>query len=181
MAGTPVTPLRASQTLFSEPYLDETLGFVVKDHLREHFTSWASIRALGAIRVGIPNLPYYISVIRERAPALQLKVLELDENPLDARHGLDVVALSAERGSILTLLQPEFTVVVPEPDIVKVPLAYGLARHDQAWASFINTWIELKRRDGTIEALYRHWILGSDAVDRQPRWSVIRNVLHWVD
>ena len=56
MAGTPVTPLRASRTLFSEPYLDETLAFVVEDHLREHFTNWESIRALGAITVGIPNV-----------------------------------------------------------------------------------------------------------------------------
>ena len=112
---------------------------------------------------------------------MKLKVLDLNENPLDPRHGLDVVALSAERGSFLTLLQPKYTVVVPEPDIVRVPLAYGLARHDLAWASFVNTWIELKRRDGTIDALYRHWILGSDAIVRQPRWSVIRDVLHWVD
>ena len=49
------------------------------------------------------------------------------------------------------------------------------------WAQFINTWIELKRRDGTIDALHGHWILGKHAVKREPRWSVIRNVLHWVD
>ena len=70
---------------------------------------------------------------------------------------------------------------MPDSDVVKMPLAYPLARHDQDWAHFINTWIELKRRDGTIDALYRHWILGQDAVPRQPRWSLIRDVLHWVD
>ena len=31
------------------------------------------------------------------------------------------------------------------------------------WAQFINTWIELKRCDGTIDALYGHWILGKHA------------------
>jgi ABC-type amino acid transport substrate-binding protein len=108
-------------------------------------------------------------------------VLDLRENPLDARHGLDAVVLPAERGSILTLVEPKFTVVVPEPDIIRVPLAYGIARHDQAWASFVNTWIELKRRDGTLDALYRHWVLGADAIPRPPRWSVLRNVLHWVE
>jgi proton glutamate symport protein len=51
------------------------------------------------------------------------------------------------------------------------------------WAAyhFINTWIELKRRDGTIDALYRHWILGKQTGKRQPRWSIMRNVLHWMD
>jgi ABC-type amino acid transport substrate-binding protein len=56
-----------------------------------------------------------------------------------------------------------------------------VARRDQEWVQFVNTWIELKRRDGTIDALYGHWILGKNAVKREPRWSVIRNVLHWVD
>jgi hypothetical protein len=29
-------------------------------------------------------------------------------------------------------------------------------------------------------ALYDYWILGKNAVPTPPRWSVIRNVLHWV-
>ncbi len=180
MAGIPVTPQRASQMLFSAPYLDETLAFVVKDHLRERYATWSSIRELGPVSVDIPNLPYYINVLRERAPQLQLRLLELDGRPLHLREHHDAVVLSAERGSVQTLLQPQYTVVIPEPDLVRIPLAYALARHDQAWASFVNTWIELKRRDGTIDALYRHWILGVEAGVRQPRWAIIRDVLHWV-
>jgi ABC-type amino acid transport substrate-binding protein len=71
--------------------------------------------------------------------------------------------------------------VVPEPDIVKIPLAYPVARGDEHWAHFVNTWIDLKRRDGTIDALYGHWILGKRATKGQPRWSIMRNVLHWVE
>jgi ABC-type amino acid transport substrate-binding protein len=93
---------------------------------------------------------------------------------------LDAVALPAERGSVLTLLYPKYTVVVPEPGVVKIPLAYPVARRDQDWAYFLNLWIELKRRDGTIDALYSHWILGKQATKSQPRWSILRDVLHWV-
>jgi ABC-type amino acid transport substrate-binding protein len=86
----------------------------------------------------------------------------------------------AERGSAWTLLYPQYSVVVPGPGIVKVPLAYPIARHDLAFAGFVNTWIELKRRDGTIESLYQYWILGRNAAPSRPRWSILRNVLHWV-
>ena len=55
-----------------------------------------------------------------------------------------------------------------------------MARRDQEFAAFLNSWIELKRRDGTIEALYEHWILGKQAGWRAPRWSIMRNLLHWV-
>ncbi len=89
--------------------------------------------------------------------------------------------LPAERGSVLTLLHPAYSVVVPQPDTIKLPIAYPLARSDERWVRFINTWLDLKRRDGTIDALYRHWILGEHAVRPKPRWSVLRNVLHWVD
>jgi ABC-type amino acid transport substrate-binding protein len=183
MTGVVVTPERAGEMLFSEPYLDETLAFVVKDQLREEFSSWASIRDLGAFPVRILDLPYYIDRVKTRAPALKLQVVDTMKQ---IQEGLkmgtfDAVVLPAERGSVLTLLYPKYTVVVPEPGIVKIPLAYPVARREQEWVQFVNTWIELKRRDGTIDALYGHWILGRQAEKRQPRWSVIRDVLGWVE
>jgi Na+/H+-dicarboxylate symporter len=183
MTGVPVTPERAGAMLFSEPYLDETLAFVVKDQLREEFSSWANIRDLGAFPVVIPDSPYYIDRIKARAPALKLQVVDTSKQIEDGleKGTFDAVVLPAERGSVLTLLYPKYTVVIPEPGVVKIPLAYPVAGRDQNWASFLNTWIELKRRDGTIDALYGHWILGKQAGKRQPRWSVIRNVLGWVD
>jgi hypothetical protein len=36
------------------------------------------------------------------------------------------------------------------------------------------TWLELKRRDGTIDALYRYWILGQNFTNHTPRWSIMR-------
>ena len=41
----------------------------------------------------------------------------------------------------------------------------------------MNTWIGLKRRDGFIDRLYDHWILGRTAAVRAPRWSIGRDVL----
>jgi ABC-type amino acid transport substrate-binding protein len=183
MAGIAVTPERAAEMLFSEPYLDETLAFVVKDHLREEFSRWETIRGLGSIAVKSPNLPYYIEQIKRRAPQLKLEVLDrVNEIEAGMKQGtFDAVAMAAESGSVLTLLHPKYTVVVPEPDVVKIPLAYPLARRDQDWAHFVNTWIELKRRDGTIDALYGHWVLGKQSVKRIPRWSIVRDVLHWME
>jgi hypothetical protein len=51
---------------------------------------------------------------------------------------------------------------------------------DTAFATFVDTWLELKRRAGTLETLYDYWILGRERVPPAPRWSIIRDVLHWV-
>jgi ABC-type amino acid transport substrate-binding protein len=183
MTGMPVTPERTAEMVFSNPYLDETFAFVVKDHLRERFSTWASIREFGDSPVAVPDLPYYVDRLKARAPALKLQVVGTIQQIEDGMKNatLDAVALPAERGSVLTLLYPKYTVVVPEPGVVKIPLAYPVARRDHDWAYFLNLWIELKRRDGTIDALYGHWILGKQAGTRQPRWSIMRDVLHWID
>jgi ABC-type amino acid transport substrate-binding protein len=182
IGGIPVTPHQAARTLFSEPYLDETLAFVVKDYLRARFETWASIQAIRDITIGIPPVPYYEQALKARLPGVPLRELVLTQDPLSDAAGFEAVALPAERGSVMTLLNPQWSVVVPQPDLIKVPIAFPLARHDLEWASFVNAWIELKRRDGSLDGLYSHWILGKNpGVREAPRWSVIRNVLHWVE
>jgi Na+/H+-dicarboxylate symporter len=182
MAGVAVTTARAATVLFSMSYLDETLALVVPDHAREQFSSWGAIRSRPTTTIAVPDVPYYVDKIRQRLPRADLRVIQ-DIGAAFAERDptVDAIAMPAERGSAWTLLYPQLSVVVPEPGIVKVPLAYPIARHDQAFASFINTWIDLKRKDGTLDTLYNYWVLGRDAAPRQPRWSIIRNVLHWVE
>jgi hypothetical protein len=46
---------------------------------------------------------------------------------------------------------------------------------------FPDYWVMFVQRDGTVKQLYDRWILGRDAEPPKPRWSVIRDVLQWVD
>jgi Na+/H+-dicarboxylate symporter len=182
MSGVVLTPLRASRTLFSVSYLDETLGLVVEDSHRRQFEDWGSIRAAGPLTIAVPDVPYYIDKIRELVPGATVRPFDevgalLSEGSPD----VNAVALPAERGSAWTLMYPRYTVVVPSPARVRMPLAYPLARRDQEFATFINAWIELKRKDGTIDGLYEYWILGRSPERPNRRWSILRDVLHWTD
>ena len=180
IGGMALTPRLAMDTLYSEPYLDETLAFVVRDHLRRRFETWNSIATIRDVTIGLPALPYYETQLRARLPGVPLKTFAPTEDPLSDVAGFEAVALPAERGSVLTLLNPRWAVVVPQPGVIKIPLAFPLARHDRAWATIVDTWVEMKKRDGTFESLYNHWILGKATETKRPRWSVIRDVLHWV-
>jgi ABC-type amino acid transport substrate-binding protein len=182
MSGVAVTTNRARATLFSDSYLDETVAFVVLDDRREQFASWDAIRARGPLTIAVPDVPYYVGKLRDMLPQAVIQP-QTAIAPLfdDATTHLDAVALPAERGSAWSLIHPQYSVVVPGPDPIRVPLAYPIGKWDEPFASFINTWIALKRKDGTLDAVYKHWILGQDATPRQPRWSIVRDVLHWVD
>jgi Na+/H+-dicarboxylate symporter/ABC-type amino acid transport substrate-binding protein len=182
MSGVAVTTLRAREMLFSQSYLDETLALIVPDHRREQFATWDAVRELGAVTILVSDVPYYVQKLRDLAPAAVLKIQSQDESLLPvADPNVDAVALPAERGSAWTLMYPQYSVVVPGPDPIRVPLAYPIGKRDEQFASFINTWIELKRKDGTLEAVYKHWILGQNATAPKKRWSVVRDVLHWME
>jgi Na+/H+-dicarboxylate symporter/ABC-type amino acid transport substrate-binding protein len=181
MSGVVVTADRAADLLFSSPYLDETLAFVTRDHLRDRFRTWGSINELGAVRIGVPDSPTFVQAVKARAPRVEVVPLRRMEDLFNSSDDLMAYVLPAERGSVMTLLHPAYSVIVPQPDLIKLPIAYPVARKDERWVAFVNTWLDLKRRDGTIDALYRHWVLGEDAVPQSRRWSVLRNVLGWVE
>jgi len=181
MSGVTATLERAYTLAFSASYLDQTVALIVKTYRREEFSSREAIRRLKAPRIGVPNIPYYIDKVQRYLPQAELVVLNSIPEFFEKRgEELDALVFSAEAGSAWTLLYPAYTVAIPQPDVLTAPLAYPLARGDQEMVDFINLWIELKKKDKTITRLYDYWILGKHAVPEPPRWSVLRNVLHWV-
>jgi Na+/H+-dicarboxylate symporter/ABC-type amino acid transport substrate-binding protein len=182
MSGLSVTPGRMLDMHFSEPYMRATMSFVVRDHVRAKFSSREAVQALKKPKIGVLDTPYYIETLRSYLP--QAEVVKLG-SPGDffrqRSEELDALFLTAERGSAWTLLYPEFSVAVPQPDVLAAPVAIGVARSADALADFINGWLRMKREDRTLDQLYEYWILGAGAEPTQPRWSVIRDVLGWVD
>jgi ABC-type amino acid transport substrate-binding protein len=182
MAGIGVTTLRARDMLFSDSYMDETAAFVVKDHDRARFASMEDIQNIASLKLRVPNLPSIISFVHQRLPHAEIVPISSTQECFEGvDEEFDACFMTAERGSALCLLHPQFTVVVPMPNPSRVPLAYPVAGRDEVMADFMNTWIQLKKKEGFVQSLYDYWILGKDAEPKQPRWSILRNVLHWVE
>ena len=62
-----------------------------------------------------------------------------------------------------------------------MPLGYPMPLGDKAWQNFVSNWVELEKKNGSVTQLFNHWIRGGGAESTEPRWSIIRDVLHWVD
>ena len=83
--------------------------------------------------------------VRAQLPEAQIVHLSrADDIFAELGTSLDAFTLTAERGSAWTLLHPELSVAVPLPGLVKVPLAYPIARKDETFATVVNTWIDLQ-------------------------------------
>ncbi len=183
MSGAVITPLALESFGVTQPYLEETLAFVVPDHRREDFRRPEKLRALEAPRIAVPATPYYVGKLERFLPQAELVVIQSLDTFFEAEPGaFDALLYTAEAGASWSLIHPRFTVAVPTGAQVSVPAAYLVARDDVEMLAFLNGWIELKRHDRTLERLHEYWIQGKTPLSKKaPRWSIVRNVLGWVD
>jgi len=178
ISGIAITPERLRQLAFTTPVVEETLAFVVPDYRREDFASWRKLRSLHGLRLAVPPTAYYRRKLAQELPEAKLVEIPTPRAFFRAGAAFDGLAFGAKSGSAWSLIYPNFSVAVPGPDPLSVPLAFALARGASEWRTFLDAWLELKRADRSIEHLERHWIMGEpDEGRRPPRWSILRNVL----
>jgi ABC-type amino acid transport substrate-binding protein len=181
MSGISMSTSRIEAVNFSDPYLELTVAFIVRDHRRDEFLNPESIRNIKGLTVTIVKDKSYVRRIEELIPGVE--VIELDTNREFFERNVgnwDALITSAEAGSAWTLMFPQYTVVIPKPNISKYPLGYAVAKGNQDLLNFLNNWIQIKKNGTQMKNAYNLWILGRGAVPKKPRWSIVRNVLKWV-
>ena len=181
MSGIIATTSLAELVGFTRPYMDVHLGIVVHDHDKRRFDTLDKISAMPSLRIATSRAKYYGPRITEHLP--QATVIPIESNQAffeGEAMEFSFLFESVEVGSAWTLLYPSFQAVIPRPLQSSAPLAYATYGTDDRWLNFLNSWIELQKKDGNTKTLYEHWVLGKTAVKEEPRWSVIRNVLGWV-
>jgi len=188
MSGIYGTADRSGDILFSDPYMFATMALVVPDHRDADFATAGAIRGLDMVRVGVHrSLEDEATVLSTTSgyPNVEFVVLDSYRDFFEQRgagEDLDALYTGAESGSAWTLLYPSFQVVTPWSADYTIPLVYPYSGdEDNEMDEFIDHWVLLKQHDGTTERAYDYWILGKGSEKRGQRWSVIRNVLGWVD
>jgi Na+/H+-dicarboxylate symporter/ABC-type amino acid transport substrate-binding protein len=183
MSGLAITPTRARQWAFGKAPIDLTLGFLVSDHQRKQYSDIHALRLNDDLTLGVVQSDPAFSRWVQRGLPLA-KIIEIPSPRAflrGERSDLDAVIYSAEGGSAWTLIYPNYSIVVPRNLHIQTSMGYPLPMGDVAWSGFISTWVEMNIKNGTIDGLFQHWIGGGGAKAKEPRWSVIRDVLHWVD
>jgi Na+/H+-dicarboxylate symporter len=183
MPGIWVRPYWFSTIQMSAPYFTGTVGLVVRDERREEFADVDALRRARGLKVGVPldasqlavSLQRYFGGSRVNVVTFGSTADFFAKRPRE----IDAFLTPAEGAAAFTLLYPEFTVVVPQPNPVKLPYAIGLAPNAERLADAVNEWIVFAQSEGAITRAYNYWILGQGAGRAGPRWSILRNVLGW--
>lgn len=182
MSGVGVTLEQSITMGLSDSYTNQTFAFITKDYRHNEFNSRDKVKSIDSLRIASVNSFYYYNKVKRYLPDAELTIVNSPrEFFLDTLNSFDALVFSAEAGSVWSLIYPEFTVAIPYPDVLQIPLAYAFAKNDPIFKGYLDTWVDLKKKDRTFDSLYDHWIQGKDLSSLQPRWSIIRDVLHWVD
>ena len=156
-----------------------SIAVVLPDHRRHQIETWDDADIPADFRLGVVNEDLIIPAKR------QLPDVEIEMVPsirsffTDDDSNFDGLIMAAEEGAAWNVLYPEHTVVVPQP-IVQRPVGMAVRSGDLEWIRFLDGWLEFERLDGSLERLRKFWIEGGGTQKVNRRWSVIRDVLHWL-
>jgi ABC-type amino acid transport substrate-binding protein len=179
--GNGLAPQLSEVQDYSIPYIDYTLAFLVKDYRRHDFNDF-KLLSRQDLTLAITAGPYYQNLLHTLLPRADLLIIDSYDTFFDHYSDMaDALFTVAEKGAAWSLLYPAYSVAIPFGDKIKFPIAFPVPLGEESLADLLKNWISLKQKDGTINGLYDYWILGKQPAHHTPRWSIIRDVLHWVD
>jgi Na+/H+-dicarboxylate symporter len=168
---------------YSAPYFDGVVGFAVRDKDAGDFATLAEIRQRGSVTIGLASERRDVEeMLREYLTGVELHFVALGSPKefFSGRHPeVDAYATLAQVGAAWSLIYPEYSVVVPQPNPLKLPAGIAMRKGDRDLADFVNAWLVIRKSSGALDRAYSYWVLGKGAEERHRRWSIMRDVLGW--
>jgi ABC-type amino acid transport substrate-binding protein len=185
MPGVWYRPNWFSSLRLSTPYLQGTMALAVRDERRREFARVEDLRRSQGLTIGISlDRRQVESSLRRYFGDAEIEVVVLDfwRPFFEGQHPeIDAFLVPAENASAWTLLHPEYTVVTPQPDPVRVPSGFGVALDADDLLTVVNEWVVFATSEGELDRARDYWVLGQGAEATGPRWSIVRDVLGWVE
>lgn len=183
MSAISMTESRIKCITFTEPYLESRLCFVVQERARALFTSTRTLHKTPEVKIAVLRGSSFAGVAKELFPQLPLVLLNTYDAFAELEDPYTALLWEEQEALAWSLKHRQYRVVLPTPSLGVDLHSYAIRSDSERFRNYLNQWLELKKRQGFTEKQYDLWILGKTdiAVPPEPRWSVIRNVLHWTD
>jgi len=181
MSAVVVTADRLDQMKFTDPTVTVHLAFVVPDGDKDKFTQLDDVRKMDGLRVAVYNNTALVGVARQLLPGATIVPIDSKEEFfVDGK--ADVLMIPAEEGYTLTLQYPLFDVAIIQPTgSYQMMYAYPVAKDSSdSYLLALDYWLRTEKEYGMLDKKYDYWVLGEIPAATEPRWSVVRDVLHWV-
>jgi ABC-type amino acid transport substrate-binding protein len=129
IGGNSITPMRAINVAFTDPYTFHTAGILVNDAKRNEFSDLYAIQTMKTLNLGVGGSKYYQEVTREFFP--NAKITEVNNVRLFLKgkyKDVDALIYSTEAGSAWAMLYPNFSAIIPKHLQFRAPVAFVLPK-----------------------------------------------------
>ena len=181
MAGVVITAERLAKMKFSASYMTSHLAFVTEDHRREEFSDLDAVARRDGLRIAVLRGSAYEEIMPQILPRARMIRLDSEKDFFNGENA-EAFLTTAEEGAPWTLLYPAYCVALLGPRAgMKFLHAYPVAkRSDDSFLRFVEGMLDMQRAHGELERKYDYWVLGQNPFKERRRWSMIRDLLHWV-
>lgn len=182
MSAVSINEQRLKAMDFTNPYITPRIVLITREKSRKTFSKINNIRKNRALKIAALKGSAFESIAKEQFPNNILISLDSFEDIEEL--GPDVALLWEEQEAVAwTLCHRGYRVVVPDISLGLDMLSYAIALDNPRFLQYLNQWLALKQAEGYTQNQYELWVQGKTeiAVHQEPRWSIIRNILSWVD
>jgi Na+/H+-dicarboxylate symporter/ABC-type amino acid transport substrate-binding protein len=184
MAGLGLVPrmIGEGRCRFTSGYIELHLALVTKDYRKNDFESIKDIANTKGLKIAVVNELDYFKLANALFPTAKIIPLDNSDQFFNQTNA-DALLTTAEVGTAMTLLHPFYDVAILQPsDTYKIMCAYAVSKNcDDAFLIFLDYWLDLEDKYGSLDKKYDYWVLGKDTGNITQRWSIMRDVLHWIE
>jgi len=166
---------RLLQMDFTFAYYEDNNVLIVPRAKKDEYLDLKNILAKKGLRIGAGG--EQIVIAKRRFP--EATVVNLEEMELFVKGAADVILWSETTAIIWCLTHPDYVSISYGNRIGKSFFAFPFRKHGTDFGFYLNNWLTLKEQSGFKTKMQSYWIDGIRPNARAPRWSVLRNVLHF--
>ena len=179
MSGIYATTERLSRLSASQPYFQSPLALFMPESRARRFRTREQILAMDGVKIGVFNDPVLRPLLARVLPNAEIVVVP-DYRVLPDFSKIDAAIWTLEQAASLARRHPGITAVVPKDFGNPFLFTYLMPPNSGEMVTFVDYWLTLRKADGFRDRDFDYWILGRPRTESEPRWSIVRNVLHWV-
>ncbi len=173
MCGVSLSKERLGKISFTDHYLEMSTALLLPDYLKNKMRNDPGL--IHRITIAAAEGADY-QRLTEIFPESEKLKIHLHSDFFAKETKADALFISAENGSIWTILHPEYALYIP-PGQYRDLVAYAVANNDTRFLEYLDYWLTLKQLNGEIAREYDYWIKGIDVKPRPRRWSVLNNLI----
>lgn len=160
---------------FTTPYMEEDNVLIVPRAQKNSFLNLNNVLKISGLKIGASGVQ--VDIAKDNFP--QATVTDINDTRPLVEGQIDAILWSRSSATIWCLSNPKFVVIDYGDDLGKSYFSYPVRKHALDFALFLNNWLNLKEQSGFKQDMINYWIHGMPLVERPPRWSILRNVLHF--